>query len=652
MRQNLHSVSRNGALIFSLKNPNSGFSVLSEFSVFCEFFSLSRILRVSPLNPSKKFLNVTMGLFHIVLASMVFRATLSGSDNCPQVCLCKWKGGKQTVECMDRGLIMIPEGIDSATQVLDLSGNNLQILGREVFVKTGLLNVQRLYLRSCHLGQIDDMALRGLTNLVELDLSNNLLTTIPSGAFNGVPYLRDLTLAKNPIQKIEPRAFKPLAGLVKLDMSNCALQTISPKAFEGIELLEALKLNGNKLRELRPKTVENFAKLRAVELHDNPWYCDCHMRLTKIWLTEKNIPYPIAPMCTGGPERIVHRTFSELDLDDFACKPSIRMDNRHVEAGTGDNITVFCRVESVPEASVSWYGNGRLLINNSIINSYQRVLIVESGSFEKRSTLIVTNAQETDSGDFYCIAENRAGNAEANYTIHVSYRMAGMASLGSTQIVGLSAALVILILFILMIILVLLVRLRRQPYSDSKTPGQVEVVANGSVVNKPTTPVSVETSTFVEKKETMSNFVQKPPPVPESPIGYEGPNQPVLVPFAAPISNPDLINDTREDGRPASGEYRAVPSEGLYPASVWEEGFLGRASSLDACDRTPIVEHVEDYPPDYGLPIPGGAPPPSAKTLRVWQRGVPVLPPVNALKRVLTRNSPDEGYQEGCGTDV
>ncbi|XP_014259547.1 leucine-rich repeat-containing protein 4 [Cimex lectularius] len=592
-----------------------------------------------------------MIIFLFVLVSSFFGASLSGSGNCPPVCVCKWKGGKQTVECTDRALIMIPEGVDSETQVLDMSGNNLQILPREVFVRTGLLNLQRLYLRNCRLGQIDDQALAGLTNLVELDLTNNLLTTIPSATFKDVPFLRDLVMARNPIQKIESHAFKTVPGLVKLDLSNCALQMISPKAFEGVELLEALKLNGNQLHEIRPRTVETLSRLHGVELHDNPWYCDCHLRAAKIWLMDNNIPYPIAPMCKGGPERIVHRTFAELDLDDFACKPEIRLDSRHVEATTGDNATIVCRVASVPEATISWYWNGRLLVNNSAFSSYQRVHIIENGTFDKKSTLIVTNAQEADSGDFYCIAENRAGNAEANYTVHVSYRMAGMASLGSGQIAGLSAALVILILFILLVILVLLVRLRRVPFSESKTPGQLEVVANGNVTQKATTPVTVETSTFVERKET-ANPVQKPPRVPESPVDYDGlggVSNPVQ--FAAPISNPDLINDTREDGRPGSGEYSRM-NDGLYPASVWEEGYLGRTPSMDACDRTPIVEHVEDYPPDYGLPIPGGAPPPSAKTLRVWQRGVPVLPPVNALKRVLTRNSPDEGYQEGCGTDV
>ncbi|KAK9508156.1 hypothetical protein O3M35_007879 [Rhynocoris fuscipes] len=529
--------------------------------------------------------------------------------------MCKWKGGKRTVECIDRALIYIPEGVDPETQVLDMSGNNLQILPRDNFARVGLVNLQRLYLRNCRLGQIDNTALKGLLNLVELDLSNNLLTYVPTSAFKEVPNLRDLILSRNPIQKIDSHAFKTVPGLVKLDLSNCDLKTISPHAFEGVEFLESLKLNGNKLYELRPKTVEILSRLQGVELHDNPWYCDCHLRAAKLWLTNNNIPYPIAPKCSGGPERIARRTFAQLDLEDFACRPEIRLDSRHVEATAGDNATIICRVESVPEASISWYMNGRLLLNNSAFSSYQRIFINERGTFDKKSILTLTNAQEADSGDFYCLAENRAGNAEANYTVHVSYRMAGMTSLGSGQIAGLSAALVILILFILLVILILLIRLRRVPFSESKTPGQVEVVANGTVSQKPATPVTVETSTFVERKET--NPVQKPPRVPESPVE---------------LSNPDLINDTRED-RPASGEYTRA-NDGLYPATVWEDGYLG--------GRTP----------NYGLPIPGSAPPPSAKTLRVWQRGVPVLPPVNALKRVLSRNSPDEGYQEGCGTDV
>lgn len=636
---------------------------------------------------------------------------LSGS--CPTVCACKWKGGKQTVECIDRALITLPEQVDAETQVLDMSGNNLQILPRETFRRAGLLNLQRVHLRNCRVGQIDDQAFRGLTNLVELDLSYNLLTAVPTGTFQDIPFLRELLIANNPIQKIDSLAFRYVPGLVRLDLSHCELQMIAPKAFEGVELLESLKLNGNRLTELRPRTVETLSRLHGVELHDNPWLCDCRLRAAKEWLTTNNIPYPVPPVCSGGPERVIDKTFAELHVDDFACKPEILPVSRYVEATTGENATVVCRAGAVPAADVKWYWNGRLLVNNSAFSSYQKIYIFEEGRFEKRSNLVLTNAQETDSGEFYCVAENRAGSAEANFTVHVSLRTAGIATLGSGQIAGLSAALVILILFILLVIFVLLVRLRRMPFSESKTPGQLEVVTvvNGSTIANgkstlPTPSPNIETSSFAERKPPTelsfaTNPVQKPPRMTD--VSYYGagsvsPGPCFVSPSSGSGNNPDLINDTKRTGsgeiptdeassvadpnqdRPGSGEYSRNGCDSLYPSGIWEQSssdvsYLRSRTGGSYDDKTPIIgdgASTEDeefgsrtlhnpvgYPADYGLPIvdhrPAEAPQVNAKTLRVWQRGgVPVLPPVTALKRALTssRNSPDEGYQEGCGTDV
>ncbi|XP_044733328.1 leucine-rich repeat-containing protein 24 [Chrysoperla carnea] len=697
-----------------------------------------------------------------IIATIVVPIVESASS-CPSVCVCKWKGGKQNVECVNRALITIPDFVDPETQVLDMTGNNLQILPREIFNRAGLLNLQKVYLRSCRLGQIDDQAFKGLKNLVDLDLSYNLLTAVPSATFDYIPLLRELTLSNNPISKIESYAFRNVPGLVKLDLSQCELQTIAPRAFEGLDLLETLKLNNNKLTELQPRTVDSLNRLHRVELHENPWICDCRLRAAKLWLTDNNIPYPVPPVCVGGPDRILRRTFAELRVDDFACKPEILPVSRYIETTTGANATVVCRAGAVPAANVNWYWNGRLLQNNTAFSSYQKIYIFEDGHFEKRSTLILTNAQETDSSEFYCVAENRAGNAEANFTLHVSMQTAGMATLGSSQIVGLSAALVILILFILLIILVLLVRLRRMPTVETKTPGQLEVVTvvhrnGGTTTMKPvTTPI--ESSSFADQKLGVNtndnnnpncNPVQKPPRLTElsyTTANYNGggsimnPGTCVVSPSSTSGNNPDLINDTKredtetshgvmeaESERPGSGEYRNV-CESLYPSGLWEQPLDGSTDkylqriinnsstpgySYD--DKTPIIgeamgmsgissddpdecfeqqqpQHsiinnrvhpaatstassghyntaASGYPPDYGLPIiPGGGDPngpvpmvpphvqmpTNAKTLRVWQKGgVPVLPPVTALKRALTssRNSPDEGYQEGYGTDV
>jgi hypothetical protein len=92
-----------------------------------------------------------------------------------------------------------------------------------------------------------------------------------------------------------------------------------------------------------------------------------------------------------------------------------------------------------------------------------------------------------------------------------------------------------------------------------------------------------------------------------------------------------------------------------------------------------INNAISGYPSDYGLPLVPGAhlqtinnkfnPSPNsspmtnggigiplnAKTLRIVQKGgIGVLPPINQLKRALSssRNSPDEGYQEGSGGGI
>lgn len=698
-------------------------------------------------------------------------------SSCQTVCTCKWKGGKQTVECIDKSLIQIPK-IDASTQVLDMSGNNLQTLSNEQFIRANLLNLQKLFLRNCKIGEIEFQTFKGLTNLVELDLSYNLLVSIPSEALSFLPSLRDLTIAANHIHKIDAHTFEKIPSLHELDLSHCDIQTIAPQAFEGLNALTSLKLNGNKLTELRPKTIETFGQLHAIELHDNPWVCDCRLRAAKLWLTEKNIPYPVAPVCSGGPERIIDKTFAELHVDDFACRPELLPINRYVEAYLGENASIVCRASAVPSPIINWYWNGRLLANGSAFSPYQRIYVYEDGQFEKKSRMILTNSQETDSSEFYCVAENKAGTIETNFTLHVSERPAGMASLGSGQIVGLSAALGLLIIIVLLFIMYVTVRLRRPSFLETKTPNHLEVIktvnqnnqstagtnksqnvnggvviANGGIINSTLEPDTLERS----KKNDDSNFtnpLQKPPrlttdshPTTSSANVINDPS--IAASPTGSGNNPDLINDTRRYGDeeefadlkiPAvlttnineltkTGEYSRVGVESLYPSGLWDTS----ASGLAFKDTTPIIDEdntqlydfssktfprkssTSGYPSDYGLPLVPGAEqhfntlhhsnnqqstavynnflsnsynslannnhhhpqpphhhhyhpsnnkivmpngmPVNAKTIRVWQKGgVPVLPPVTALKRAFitnsSRNSPDEGYQEGCGTDV
>lgn len=645
--------------------------------------------------------------------------TTWAADPCPIVCVCKWKNGKQSVECRDRLLIIVPPGIDGATQVLDVSGNNLQILASGMFYRAGLLNLQRVYMSQCRIGQIDSRALKGLTNVVEIDLSRNMLTAVPSATLADVPLLRDLSLANNPIQKIEPDAFRNSAGLVRLDMSGCELHAVAATAFAGIDRLETLKLGANRLTGLLAGTVESLNKVHGVELHENPWHCDCTMRPVKVWLTENNIPTAVDPSCATGPGRVANRTFSALTVDDFACRPDIQQDEATVEAATGDNASVSCRVHSTPAAKVSWYWNGRPLANNTAFGPFQRAFVTDGGG---HSSLLLTNVQPEDSGRFLCVAENRAGRAEANFTLTVT-RLGGLAFLANGQVAGLSVFLVFLIVTILSVIVYLLVRIKRLPPASTRSDGkprqlmtaaasavtgngtaavvvhvkQPATNATGPVTARPTTafygpgarfdPAAAATSP--QQQQQPPSTTTAPPPAElqlvaghcrrpkfaelafaaddyEAGFGQDdATNEGRTVLYRSQTSNPDLIADAAEQSSPAtdrdqlqqrqrparsdSGEYKRTADDSLYSPGFWTQ----------SDDRTPIVE--KSPPPGQQQQqvaavgketVAVAVADQKAASLRVWKHGVQVMPPLSALKRALNKGSPDEGYQEGCGTDV
>ncbi|XP_063534421.1 leucine-rich repeat-containing protein 24 [Cydia strobilella] len=650
-----------------------------------------------------------MRWFIVTVNVVMWRTVLAGiapAGSCPAVCECKWKGGKQTVECVDRALITVPQPVDPATQVLDLSGNNLQILPQDAFARTGLVNLQRIYLRSCSIGQIHDRAFKGLTNLVELDLSHNLLTQIPFNSFRDAPFLRDLTIAQNPILKVHSESLSNLGSVVKLDLSKCDIREIAPDSFRNLKSLESLKLNINKLRELPLNSLEKLEKLRAIDLSDNHWTCDCRLRELKLWLGKRKLLS--TPSCSA-PTRLANRPFSELAIEEFACKPEILPVSRHVMADAGGNATITCKTEAVPSANINWYWNGRLLQNGSHFNSHQKTYIFEEGDAKKKSMLVLTNLQVSEPFEFYCVATNNGGNAEANFTLHIS-QSSLQTTLGNAQIASLGAALFILIVIVSLGLLITFVRFRPPPACESKTPNTLDRVVSGNEVH-PAVADRPHGAVLVNRQDTMNyndpkcNPVLKPPRVSDIPYTtnhYEGRGSlvtaggPVVVsPTASAGIDPDLINGTRPDSatRPGSGEYAREGSDSLYPSGLWDQMKMAQASNLARAvssaipayynDRTPIIENCSvngsqeelgymsrtfprshaatapaaagdaPYPADYGLPVAGaGAGTAGARTLRVWQRAPPVLPPV--IKRVLTitRPSSEESFQDGCATDV
>ncbi|KAI9586098.1 hypothetical protein GQX74_001945 [Glossina fuscipes] len=381
-----------------------------------------------------------LSLRHIPLVQLLWLVCCLSSlahnstAECPSVCECKWKSGKESVLCLNANLTHIPAPLDAGTQVLDLTGNEIASIPDDTFVEVNLLNLQKVYLAKCRLSILERHALRGLINLVELDLSYNALTRIPSEALELVTELRELKLNGNPIHIVANDAFLRMQRLVRLELSDCFISNVEVKAFAGLESsLEYLKLDGNKLSEVRSGTITSLSNLHGISLSRNQWNCSCALRPLRVWMLRENIPCGIPPICQSPP-RLVGKSWDKVDLDDFACVPQIIATDTTAHGVEGRNVTMSCFVEGVPEPSVRWMVKNRIIANLTASNgdypsTSPRTAAATQGRktyvvnmLRNASNLTILTADMQDAGIYTCAAENKAGKVEASVTLAVSRR--------------------------------------------------------------------------------------------------------------------------------------------------------------------------------------------------------------------------------------
>lgn len=109
-----------------------------------------------------------------------------------------------------------------------------------------------------------------------------------------------------------------------------------------------------------------------------------------------------------------------FQIDELACLPEISPTTIYLEIAEGRNISLLCKITAVPEASITWWFQGQILQNDTIIApNLHLYYYIEEGVDEKRSELFIFNANADDNGTFACVAENSAGRSQANYTIRV-----------------------------------------------------------------------------------------------------------------------------------------------------------------------------------------------------------------------------------------
>ncbi|XP_043188828.1 toll-like receptor 6 isoform X2 [Amphibalanus amphitrite] len=126
--------------------------------------------------------------------------------------------------------------------VLDLAGNRLETLSREVFAD--------------------------LSSLQVLDLSRNQLQSLPGGLFGALSNLHSLALGGNIIARLEPRSLEGLHVLSRLGLGDNRLTHVDTAAFANSSGLQELELQGNQLLAV-PEALGRLTLLRRLDLGDN-----------------------------------------------------------------------------------------------------------------------------------------------------------------------------------------------------------------------------------------------------------------------------------------------------------------------------------------------------------------------------------------------
>ncbi|XP_043219838.1 leucine-rich repeat and immunoglobulin-like domain-containing nogo receptor-interacting protein 3 [Amphibalanus amphitrite] len=483
----------------------------------------------------------------LLLAAVMAAPALA--DACPVSCHCRWKGGKKTVECVDRQLESLPTTADTDTQVLDISGHALTELASRAFQRHGLLALQRIYVSRGRLERVGQRALSGLTNLVELDLSENRLTAVPGAALRDVPALRRLSLSGNPLERIQRGDLGAVRELTALELAHCQLRIVEKGAFATLLRLEKLQLQGNQLTTLA--AVDLSLHLHNVQLQSNLWHCNCRLRELRRWLRQYPVPLAVPPRCSA-PRRLSGRAVHNTSATELACAPDILPSDRLFEVSLNSSVTLSCAAEADPAAELSWWFKGHILKDDP---EGVDELGVDGGGAVRRSQLVIASAGEHDHGVFRCRAANAAGASTADFRVSVllppDTRSSGTAPASRSHLaLPVGGSLVLLAASALLLLGALAVRRgrrlrRRRKFSTSRDSGSGE--SAGSPTGGGGGPLAPPAG-FGDELPAPAALKCGPPPRWAVPGGREQPGVAPSAVFAARLVAAEKPADSPDEG--------------------------------------------------------------------------------------------------------
>lgn len=151
-------------------------------------------------------------------------------------------------------------------QILMLHHNELEILGEHVF--SSLVNLQQLVLSYNRLHRVETNIFVGLVSLRSLSIDSNQLNFIHPLALRNISEVMELNCSSNKFESV-PHAINDLHQLRSLDLSFNRLKDIKNSSYQGNDQLYSLNLEGNQIGNLSKGVFVDLPGLRILNLAAN-----------------------------------------------------------------------------------------------------------------------------------------------------------------------------------------------------------------------------------------------------------------------------------------------------------------------------------------------------------------------------------------------
>jgi Leucine-rich repeat (LRR) protein len=247
-------------------------------------------------------------------------------------------------------LASFPIGLPSGLEVLDMHKNSLRVSTPVFDSIKGLTSLLELNLSSTLL---TDKMLPGspfstLSNLQKLDLSRNYINTVRNSLFEGLSKVKSLLMSRSRVFLIENDALKPLESMTEVDFSRNKMQTLTIPVLRTLTGLESrLGL--------------------SFDLSANPWSCSCHMLPVKTWFEDHSLQKFAQNMTCSNPEQTFGMNIMDVPRESFICKrPSLISCCYNLRLEPKTFIRKLCTGWGVPLPSISCTASGGVTVAASI----------------------------------------------------------------------------------------------------------------------------------------------------------------------------------------------------------------------------------------------------------------------------------------------